>query len=141
MKMAIVKFLLIKILLFLNISLFAPARQSIAIITKPPVDPFRPLIYAVGMVEASLDTLAYNPLEEATGYFQIRPVRIADYNKRTGSSYSLNDAYNYHIAEKIFRYYAAQIGPYDFETIAKRWNGSGAMTITYWNKVRMHLQQ
>lgn len=139
MKTTFVKLLLIQILLFLNINLFAPARPSVAIVTSPPVDPFRPLIYAVGMVEARLDTLAYNALEEATGYFQIRPVRIADYNKRTGSNYSLNDAYDYYIAEKIFRYYASQIGPYDFETIAKRWNGSGIMTIAYWDKVKKHL--
>jgi hypothetical protein len=33
------------------------------------------------MVETKGDTLAYNPYEEATGIFQIRPIRLKDYNK------------------------------------------------------------
>ncbi len=126
--------------LLLNISLFAPDRPTAVIVHDSPVDPFRPLIYAIGIVETGLDTLAYNPLEEATGYFQIRPVRLKDYNIRTGSKLSMKDMYNYKISEKIFLYYASQIGPYDFETIAKSWNGSGIMTIDYWNRVRTLLR-
>ncbi len=139
MKKIFKKILLIKLLLFSNITLFAPANPTIPIIKESPADPFRHLIYAIGIVETGLDTIAYNPLEEATGYFQIRPVRLEDYNRRTGSSYSMKDMYDYNISEKIFKYYAAQIGPYDFETIAKSWNGSGSMTIDYWNRVKMHL--
>ncbi|HLN20137.1 MAG TPA: hypothetical protein VK213_03555 [Bacteroidales bacterium] len=118
---------------------YAPVRPGLDLLRDEPVNPFRELIYAVGMVETGLDTLAYNPLEEAAGYFQIRPVRLDDYNKRTGSRYSLKDMYNYRIAEKIFLYYAEQTGPYDFEKIAKSWNGSGSMTIDYWNKVKYYL--
>jgi hypothetical protein len=139
MKTIIKRVLFLKILLFFNTTLFAPASPSIPILIESPVDPFRHLIYAIGMVETGLDTIAYNPLEEAIGYFQIRPVRLEDYNRRTGNRYAMKDLYNYSISEKIFKYYAAQIGPYDFETIAKSWNGSGIMTIDYWNRVKMHL--
>ena len=48
----------------------------------------------------------------------------------------MNDLFNYYISEKIFLYYAAAIGPYDFERIAKMWNGSGASTIPIGNKSR-----
>jgi hypothetical protein len=51
----------------------------------------------------------------------------------------MKDLYNYNISEKIFLYFADQIGPYDFEKIAKKWNGSGHMTITYWKKIKQYL--
>jgi hypothetical protein len=91
------------------------------------------------MVETQYDTLAYNPLEEAAGYFQIRPIRLMDYNNRTGNDYSLLDLFDYKISEKIFLYYATEIGPYDFERIAKTWNGSGNSTILYWEQVKKFL--
>jgi hypothetical protein len=47
--------------------------------------------------------------------------------------------YNYETAEKVFLYYASQIGPYDFEKIAVNWNGSGSMTVNYWRKVKEYL--
>jgi len=97
------------------------------------------LIHAIGMVETQYDTLAYNPLEEAVGYFQIRPIRLEDYNARTGNAYSMNDLLNYKISEKIFLYYASEFGPYNFERIAKTWNGSGKSTILYWDQVRKFL--
>jgi hypothetical protein len=85
------------------------------------------------------DTLAYNPLEEATGIFQIRPIRLQDYNNRTGSKYKMSDLFDYEVSEKIFLYFADQIGPYDMEQIARRWNGSGHMTTFYWNRIKEFL--
>jgi hypothetical protein len=133
-----------KIILILYFSLiafkaFAPAGVSLAIFDTPPIEPFRSLIHAIGKVETGHDTLAYNALEEAVGYFQIRPIRVDDYNMRTGSNYTSRDMFDYKISEKVFLYYAAQIGPYDFEQIAKRWNGSGESTILYWIQVKQHL--
>jgi hypothetical protein len=141
MKSLFLKFIIFKILLFWNTELFAPTSPALPVEIKPAAEPFRSLIRAIGIVETGLDTTAYNPLEEAAGYFQIRPVRIEDYNRRTGSSYTLQDVYDYWIAEKIFLYYASKIGPYDFEKIAKNWNGSGSMTIDYWKKVKRQLNQ
>jgi hypothetical protein len=139
MRNLLKKLILFKLLLFLNYNAFAPVNKSVTIPGSEPINPFHNLIHAIGIVETNLDTLAYNPLEEATGYFQIRPIRLADYNKRTGNSYKLRDMYNYSIAEKIFLYYASLTGPYDFETIARSWNGSGEMTTEYWKKVQQHL--
>ena len=126
-------------MLALALKAFAPASESLIVIRPLPVEPFKSLIHAIGMVETQYDTLAYNPLEEAVGYFQIRPIRLADYNIRTGSSYSMKDLFNYKISEKIFLYYAAEIGPYNFERIAKTWNGSGQSTIQYWEQVKRFL--
>lgn len=139
MKGILRKFVIITIFFSFAANVFAPCSESLVIIGSRPVEPFKKLIHAIGMVETRLDTLAYNVEEEATGFFQIRPVRVIDYNKRTGSNLSLKDMYNYEIAEKIFLYYASIIGPSDFEKIAKSWNGSGPLTISYWDRVKLHL--
>ena len=78
-------------------------------------------------------------LEQATGAFQIRPIRLLDYNQRTGDSYKIEDCYNYDISKKIFLYYAMQIGFPKYETIARSWNGSGSTTLEYWEKVKSYL--
>lgn len=139
MKGILKKFAIVTFFFSFASVVFAPSSECFVIIGSQPVEPFKKLIHAIGMVETSLDTLAYNAEEEATGYFQIRPVRINDYNKRTGSTYSLKDMYNYKSAEKVFLYYATTIGPFNFEKIARSWNGSGPMTVSYWNKVKTYL--
>lgn len=117
----------------------APDRGSLVIINTSPVEPYKKLIHAIGMIETKCDTLAYNPVEQAVGYFQIRPIRLKDYNRRTGSKYKMKDLFNYEISEKIFLYYAEQIGPHDFEKISRKWNGSGPRTIHYWKKVKKYI--
>lgn len=139
MKSKIRKIVMITLLLFLALKVFAPARESMILIGDNPINPFRTLIHAIGMVETQFDTLAYNPLEEATGYFQIRPIRLEDYNVRTGNKYTRKDLFNYYVSEKIFLYYAAEIGPYDLERVARAWNGSGAGTSLYWKQVKKYL--
>jgi hypothetical protein len=139
MKSNIKKIVTITFLLALAFKVFAPTSESMILVRPLPVEPYRTLIHAIGLVETQFDTLAYNPLEEAVGYFQIRPIRLADYNNRTGNTYSMNDLFNYKISEKIFLYYAAEIGPYDFERIARAWNGSGESTNLYWEQVKKFL--
>jgi len=85
------------------------------------------------------DTTAYNELEMAAGFFQIRPIRVEDYNRRTGNRYTLDDMFSYEISEKIFLYFATQIGPYNIEKIARDWNGSGAKTTEYWERIKEYL--
>jgi hypothetical protein len=133
----IVFFILLVLLFSFRVS--APSRESLIILYSLRVEPYKQLIHAIGMIETRCDTLAYNPIEEAAGYFQIRPIRLEDYNKRTGSNYTMKDLFNYEISEKIFLYYANQIGPYDFELIARKWNGSGHMTTHYWNRIKKYL--
>jgi hypothetical protein len=117
----------------------APDNAPLLVLRPFPVEPYKRIIQAIGKVETNFDTLAYNPEEKAAGYFQIRPVRLEDYNKRTGSNYKMKDMFDYKISEKIFLYYASQIGPYNFEKIAKKWNGSGSRTINYWKRIKKYL--
>lgn len=133
------KIIFIAVLLSFAYRLLAPSRESLTIPISKPVEPFTRLINAIGKVETNHDTLAYNPVEKAVGYFQIRPIRLKDYNIKTGNLYKMKDLYDYRISEKIFLFYATNIGPYDFEKIAKNWNGSGRMTIHYWNEVKKNL--
>jgi hypothetical protein len=139
MKKILKKIVAITFLMTLAFKVFAPTSESLIVVRNFPVQPYKILIHAIGMVETQYDTLAYNPLEEAVGYFQIRPIRLEDYNSRTGSTYSRQDLFNYNISEKIFLYYATEIGPYNFERIAKTWNGSGKTTILYWDQVKKFL--
>lgn len=134
------KIVFVALLLFsFTLHVAAPDRESLVIIYPNPIEPYKKLIHAIGMVETKCDTLAYNPVEQAVGYFQIRPIRLEDYNKRTGSKYKIRDLFNYEISEKIFLYYAEQIGPYDFEKISRKWNGSGPSTIHYWKKIKKYI--
>jgi hypothetical protein len=119
-----------------NFRASSPSINSLIIFAPIPVEPYKKLIFAVGMVETMHDTLSYNPREEAAGYFQIRPIRLEEYNRRTGNKYTTQDLFNYEISEKIFIYFADLIGPYDFEQIARRWNGSGHMTTYYWKRIQ-----
>lgn len=133
------KIVLVSLLLSITLKALAPNRESLLILRSSPIEPYKKLIHAIGIVETKCDTLSYNPVEQATGYFQIRPVRLEDYNKRTGSHYRMKDLFNYKTSEKIFLYYARQVGPYDLEKIAKGWNGSGPKTYHYWKRVRHYL--
>lgn len=140
MKPIFIRIVSFVFLLSLTLRAFAPTgNKSLVIVRNPPIEPFSKLTYAIGMVETKCDSLAYNPLEDAAGYLQIRPIRLEDYNRRTGSNYTMNDLFNPKTSEKIFLYYAAEFGPYNFEWIARTWNGSGKNTIQYWEQVRKFL--
>jgi hypothetical protein len=134
------KIKIICFLLFLfSLRVSAPSAISLTVLEPAPIEPYMHLVFAVEMVETKGDTLAYNPLEEAVGILQIRPIRLIDYNKRTGSSLTREDLFNYEISEQIFLYFADQIGPYNLELIARKWNGSGHLTSNYWERVRLFL--
>jgi hypothetical protein len=91
------------------------------------------------MVESMGDTLAVNLSEKAYGAFQIRPIRLQDYNQRTGKKYTTKDCFNFEISKEIFLYYAENISFPDYQSIARKWNGSGKMTLVYWRKVKKYL--
>lgn len=117
----------------------APDMPILSIPRSQPVDLYDRLITAVVNVESSGDTLAYNLIEDAYGAFQIRPIRLRDYNSRTGKNYLMKDCYRYNISKEIFLYYAKRIGYPEYETIARQWNGSGSKTLVYWQKVKVYL--
>jgi hypothetical protein len=133
------KIIFVAVLLSFTLRVLAPSRITLTIPVPAPIEAYRTLINAIGKVETNFDTLAYNPAEKAVGFFQIRPIRLKDYNKRTGNNYEMKDLYNYAVSEKIFLYYASEIGPYNFEKIAKRWNGSGPKTFYYWKRVKKEI--
>ena len=127
------------LLLLFSLKLSAPDWNSFTVVELSPVEPYRKLVYAIGMVETNGDTLAYNPAEDAAGYFQIRPIRLIDYNIRTRSNYTRQDLFNFDTSAKIFLYFADLVGPYNLELIARKWNGSGHQTINYWNRIKRYL--
>jgi hypothetical protein len=117
----------------------APGSPVVYILVSEPVNVYKNLINAIVMVESSGDTLAFNLAENAYGAFQIRPIRLLDYNVRTGKNYKIKDCFNYEISKEIFLYYAKNMDYPDLQSIARKWNGSGKMTIEYWGKVKKYL--
>jgi hypothetical protein len=126
--------------LLLTTKVIAPDIDTLVIAESRPVDIYENLMKAILEVESGGDTLAFNAIEDAYGPFQIRPVRLTDYNKRTGKKYRMRDCYRLSVSREVFLYYAKILGP-DYELIAKRWNGSGQMTISYWSKVQAILEK
>jgi hypothetical protein len=129
--------LITNLLILITLICTAPGYETLYIITPEPIQPYAKIVYAIGMVEGNCDTLSYNPKEEATGYFQIRPIRLRDYNQRTQSHYTINDMYDYRKANKVFMYYATQYRYDDYKGIAKDWNKS--KTNRYYLKVKKYL--
>lgn len=134
-----IKSIIIIFLLLHAVKAGAPADKFAYIIISEPVGAYDRLINAVVQVESFGDTMANNLPEEAIGAFQIRPIRLLDYNQRTGNKYKMEDLFNYNISRKIFLYYANQIGFPKYEKIARNWNGSGETTRDYWEKVKSYL--
>jgi hypothetical protein len=131
-----IKSILIFFLLLLPLRAAAPGIKIALLFESKSINPYDRLINAVVRVESAGDTLAYNKVEEAIGAFQIRAIRLLDFNRRTGNNYKTEDCFNYAISKEIFLYYAKLTGYPDYESIARNWNGSGRMTLDYWNKVK-----
>jgi hypothetical protein len=130
------KILLITVLALMSLQGFSPITRTITILHPPPINPYERLLRASIITESSGDSMAYNAEEGAAGILQIRMIRLKDYNQRTGYSYSLKDCYNTKISKQIYLYYASKFSPYDLESIARSWNGSGPQTDEYWRRVK-----
>ena len=126
------------IILFLLISakMYAPGYNSLIIERSEGVDPFARLLRATAIIESGNNHLAYNAQERATGLLQIRPIRLLDYNQRTGSHYTMNDLYDPKISKKIWLFYARKFSVYDFEGISRSWNCNSR---AYWMKIKKEL--
>jgi hypothetical protein len=127
--------------LLITIKVAAPDLNVIYIVKAEPVDVYDKLIKAVIQVECAGNGRAFNYIEQATGPLQIRPIRLLDYNRRTGKNYKLEDCYNLQVSKEIFLYYATRRGYPHFEKIARSWNGSGKKTLDYWKKVKVYLER
>lgn len=126
-------------LLLAGLRVVAPEANYFIISESAGIRPFSDLMYATAMVETMGNTSAYNELENAVGIYQIRQVRIDEFNKRTGSNYNLSDMFDPELSAKIYLYFASLKGPYNLERIAKAWNGSGPMTELYWRRIKEYL--
>jgi len=133
------RFFLAVLFISFTLKVVAPAQKFILIYEPSPVTPFTALMNAIATVETMGNSNAYNEKEQAAGVFQIRQVRIDEYNRLTGNKYTLKDVFDREISEKIFLYFASRIGPYRIEKIARDWNGSGPKTELYWRKVKKYL--
>ena len=128
------KKLIVFILFFFTLRAYAPELNCFYIFQI--VVNYDPLIKAVNIVEVGDGNDLYNEVENAVGWFQIRQIRVEDYNKRRGTNYKLEDFYDYELSKEMFLYYAKGK---TFEQAAKDWNGSGPKTIDYWNLVKARL--
>jgi hypothetical protein len=117
----------------------APVFSVAYILVPEPINVYEKLINAIVMVESLGDTMAVNRSEEAYGAFQIRPIRLLDYYRRTGKKYKPEDCFNFEISKKIFLYYAENMDYRDYQSISRNWNGSGKMTLDYWEKIKEYL--
>jgi hypothetical protein len=106
-----------------------------------PICPLKRLSGVVAWVESKNNPNALNRLENAVGLYQIRPIRLKDYNQRTQSHYKLKDCYDPKINKMIWEFYASGFYPTDYEGICKGWNGKGKSNQIYWNKVKKRLEE
>jgi hypothetical protein len=125
--------------LLLGLRVVAPENHTLIIPEPRVIRPFSDLMYATSMIESMGNPMFYNELENAVGIFQIRQVRVDDYNRRTGSHYTLADMWDVKTSEKVFLYFASHYKPHELERISKSWNGSGPLTEIYWKKIKVFL--
>jgi hypothetical protein len=136
------KTLLIILLIWIPVQLIAPAdRQYFIILQQEAIkpEPKEILWSAICFWESRYDPRALN--YEAGGYSigiaQIRQCKVNDYNRVNGTNYTLPDCFNPEISKKIFMWHYSKYN--DMELAAKRWNGSGKMTIAYWKAIKHYL--
>lgn len=118
--------------------LYAPIQKALYVERATVIQPYEKIIHAVVTVESNGDVYAFNKREKAYGAFQIREVRLKDYNAKTGSKYVLTDMYDYNISKKVFMYYASQYDPSDIKGICISWNGKSKKN-KYYYKVKKQM--
>jgi hypothetical protein len=115
--------IIITLFLALFASLTAPPLRETVICHPKEINPYEAIIHAVTTVESSNGVNLYNAKELAVGYFGIRPIRLEDYNKRTGQNVTHAQCYDYEIGKRIFLFYASQVDYRDIKGICIAWNG------------------
>jgi len=120
----------------LSLQVFAPSEKALYIVKPEASNYYEPLAKVVSWYESKDDILALNITEQAVGPFQIRQIRVNDYNRRRNTDYKIEDFFDYDLSKEMFFYYARGKS---YEMAAKNWNGSGLLTIKYWNNVKKFL--
>jgi len=93
---------------------------------------FDQLIFALAIVESSLNPLAVGDNGNAVGYLQITPAVVEDVNTFYGTTYHTDDRYDTQKSVEICKYYLKHWGAVfekktgnkpSAEVYAKMWNG------------------
>ena len=93
---------------------------------------FDQLIFALAIVESSLNPLAVGDNGNAVGYLQITPAVVEDVNTFYGTTYHMDDRYDTRKSVEIYKYYLKHWGGVfekktgnkpSAEVYAKMWNG------------------
>lgn len=134
-----------KLILFLILTLFpatllAPEYKVIPVLYEEGVSPYERLINAIGQVESWNRDDILNLSEQAMGRFGIRPIRLVDFNNRTGKNFSHADCFDYEKSREIFMFYASQHNPDDILSICRGWNGASSKN-KYYRKVLKQLNK
>ena len=114
---------------------------TLIIVRKACFKPLETLSISVAWVESSNNPNALNRTENAIGLFQIRTIRLKDYNQRNGTHYKMKDCYDPQINKMIWLFYASKFYPTDYEGVCKAWNGRGKSNRDYWAKVKKRLEK
>jgi hypothetical protein len=130
------KMILTFVILMFSVPLYAPFDKVMYIERTEPINYYDPLIKAIVAYESKGDIFAFNFLEQACGPFQIRPCRIAHYNRLEGTNYTTADCFSMELSRKVFMRFT---NDKDWEHAAKDWNGSGPLTINYWKEIQARL--
>jgi len=122
--------IILTLMLFTS-DLIAPPYETIPILRGMVVNPYNRIIKAINWVESKDGLFMYNAKEQAVGEFGIRPIRLNDYNRRTGKHIILDQCYDYETSKMIFLYYASQFQPDDIKGICVNWNGKSKRNLYY----------
>lgn len=120
----------------------APPPIYLRVVQKAPINPYEQIWSAVCMVESGGNRFAVGDMHLTThsyGIVQIRQERLTDYNRLTGSNYSLMEMFEVDKSKKVFMFFASQYSPEDIEGIARSWNGRGASSAEYIEKVKKRM--
>lgn len=102
---------------------------------------YEKFVNALTWVESRHDSLAVGSAHDL-GLFQITPIRLLDYNRRTGKHYTDQDLFNPRISRIIFDYYSKDL---PFEEAARKWNRAyqwrDSLGTVYWNRVSKQLNK
>jgi hypothetical protein len=101
----------------------APPLREVVICQPEQINPYSDIIRAVTTIESANGKYLYNAKENAIGWFGIRPIRLEDYNRRTGQNITHAQCYDYETGKRIFLYYASKIDYRDIKSICIAWNG------------------
>ena len=110
----------------------APGRAELVILTSESINPYERIWEAICEHETSNDSTAYNEIEQAVGIAQIRPIRLKDYNIRSGNRYRLEEMYEVNKSKAVFMFYAQKI--HNTDRIIRLWNGRGPTNLRIFEK-------